>query len=385
MTSVTVLGSTGSIGTNTLDVIRQNSRRFRVFALAAGRNTELLARQIIEFRPSVAVVSAPELLPILAETLASLQLPSPEWPELRAGPRGLVEISTAPESDVVVSAIVGVGGLEATYEAARAGKKIGLANKESLVSAGRLVMDAVRAHSAELLPIDSEHNGAHQCFRAGARAEVTKLVLTASGGPFRNTPRSAFSEITPAQALQHPTWKMGNRITIDSATLMNKSLEIIEARWLFGIEPERIRVLIHPQSVVHSMVSFRDGSVLAQLGRPDMRVPIQYALTWPEHVPGPVKAPDFAQLAALTFETPDSERFPSLRMAYAAARMGGVAPTVMNAANEMAVAAFLAGRSTFLDIFRTVEHALSQVVAGGQTTLGDIIAADADIRARLAR
>jgi 1-deoxy-D-xylulose-5-phosphate reductoisomerase len=380
MTSVTVLGSTGSIGTNTLDVIRQNLRRFRVFALAAGRNTELLARQIIEFRPKVAVLSSPELLPILAETLASLQLPSPEWPELRAGPRGLVEIATAPEADVIVSAIVGVGGLEATYEAARAGKKIGLANKESLVSAGRLMMDAVRAHSAELLPIDSEHNGAHQCFRAGARAEVTKLVLTASGGPFRNTPRSAFSEITPQQALQHPTWKMGNRITIDSATLMNKGFEVIEACWLFDLAPADVEVVVHPQSSVHAMVEYNDGSVIAQVSATDMRMPIQYALTWPDRLQAPVPKIDWSQARQWTFEPPDYERFPLLRLAYQAQEAGASHTCTLNAADEVAVAAFLDGRIDFPSIAAVVDETLTNFPPRQPSSIRDILNIDAESR-----
>jgi 1-deoxy-D-xylulose-5-phosphate reductoisomerase len=380
MTSVTVLGSTGSIGTNTLDVIRQNSRRFRVFALAVGRNTELLAHQIIEFRPSVAVVSSPELLPILAETLASLQLPSPDWPELRAGPRGLVEVATAPEAAVVVSAIVGVGGLEATFEAARAGKRIGLANKESLVSAGRLVMDAVRAHSAELLPIDSEHNGAHQCFRAGARAEVSKLILTASGGPFLNTPRSAFAEITPEQALKHPTWKMGYRITIDSATLMNKGFEVIEACWLFDLAPSDVEVVVHPQSTVHAMVEYNDGSVVAQVSATDMRMPIQYALTWPDRLQAPVPKVDWSQARQWTFEPPDYERFPLLRLAYQAQEAGGSATCTLNAADEVAVAAFLAGRIDFPSIASVVSETLANFPHRRPTSINDIL--DIDVESR---
>jgi 1-deoxy-D-xylulose-5-phosphate reductoisomerase len=265
----------------------------------------------------------------------------------------------------------------------QAGKRVCIANKEPMVMAGDLIVAEAAKSGAAILPVDSEHNAIFQCLEGHRESEVTEILLTGSGGPFRTV--RDLSAVTLEQALRHPTWSMGPKITVDSATLMNKSLEVIEARWLFGIEPERIRVLIHPQSVVHSMVSFSDGSVMAQLGRPDMRVPIQYALTWPHHVPGPVAAPDFAQLSALTFEAPDSERFPSLRMAYAAARMGGLAPTVMNAANEMAVAAFLAGKSTFLDIFRTVENALAQVRGGGPASLSDIIAADADVRARLAR
>jgi 1-deoxy-D-xylulose-5-phosphate reductoisomerase len=380
MTSVTVLGSTGSIGTNTLDVIRQNSRRFRVFALAAGRNTELLAHQIIEFRPAIAVLSSPELLPILTETLASLQLPSPEWPELRAGPRALVEVATASEAGIVVSAIVGVGGLEATFEAARAGKKIGLANKECLVSGGRLIMDAVRAHSAELLPIDSEHNGAHQCFRAGARAEVTKLILTASGGPFRNTPRSAFAEITPEQALRHPTWKMGNRITIDSATLMNKGFEVIEACWLFDLAPTDVEVVVHPQSTVHAMVEYNDGSVVAQVSATDMRMPIQYALTWPDRLQAPVPKIDWSQARQWTFEPPDYEKFPLLRLAYQAQEAGGSATCTLNAADEVAVAAFLDGRIDFPSIASVVSDTLANFPLRQPTSISDILDIDAESR-----
>jgi 1-deoxy-D-xylulose-5-phosphate reductoisomerase len=380
MTSVTVLGSTGSIGTNTLDVIAQNPRRFQVFALAAGRNTELLAHQIIACRPKIAVLSAPELLPILAETLASLQLPSPEWPELRAGPRALVEISAAPETDILVSAIVGVGGLEATFEAARAGKRIGLANKESLVSAGRLVMDAVRAHSAELLPIDSEHNGAHQCFRAGARAEVTKLVLTASGGPFRTTPRNAFAEITPAQALQHPTWKMGSRITIDSATLMNKGFEVIEACWLFDLAPADVQVVVHPQSSVHAMVEYNDGSVIAQVSATDMRMPIQYALTWPDRLQAPVPKIDWTQARQWTFEPPDYDRFPLLRLAYEAQEAGGSATCSLNAADEVAVAAFLNGQIDFPSIASVVSDTLANFPHRQPSSIMDILSIDAESR-----
>jgi 1-deoxy-D-xylulose-5-phosphate reductoisomerase len=380
MTSVSILGSTGSIGTNTLDVVRQNSRRFRVFALAAGKNTELLARQIVEFRPQVAVLSAPELLPLVAETLASLGLRQQDWPELVAGPQGLIDISVAPEPAIVVSAIVGVGGLAATYEAARAGKRIGLANKESLVSAGGLVMDAVRTHGAELLPIDSEHNGAHQCFRAGARAEVTKLILTASGGPFRTTPKHLFAEILPEQALKHPTWKMGNRITIDSATLMNKGFEVIEACWLFDLKPSQIEVVVHPQSSVHAMVEYNDGSVVAQISTTDMRMPIQYALTWPDRLQAPVPKLDWSQARQWEFTPPDLERFPCLRLAYQAMEAGGSATCTLNAADEVAVAAFLDGEIGFPDIAAVVDQTLQEFPVMQPASIGDILSVDADSR-----
>ncbi len=381
MTAVSILGSTGSIGTNTLDVIRQNDRRFRVFALAAGRNVELLARQIQEFQPQVAVISDPALLLILTETLASLGIPQSRWPQLLAGPRGLVEIATAPEADVVVSAIVGVGGLEATFEAARSGKRIGLANKESLVSAGRLVMDAVRSHGAQLLPIDSEHNGAHQCFRAGARAEVTRLILTASGGPFRTLPQHLFTEITPEQALRHPTWKMGNRITIDSATLMNKGFEVIEACWLFDLAPTEVDVVVHPQSSVHAMVEFNDGSVLAQVSATDMRMPIQYALTWPDRVQAPVPRVDWSIVRQWDFAPPDLERFPLLKLAYQAQTAGDSATCTLNAADEVAVAAFLDRKIRFPDIPAIVDGTLQQFPTQRAASIDDILRIDADSRA----
>jgi 1-deoxy-D-xylulose-5-phosphate reductoisomerase len=380
MTNVSILGSTGSIGTNTLDVIRQNPLRFTVFALAAGKNTELLARQIVEFRPQVAVVSDPDLLSLVAETLASFGLERSRWPELIAGPHGLVQIAIAPQTDAVVSAIVGISGLEATYEAARAGKRIGLANKESLVSAGRLVMDAVRAHSAELLPIDSEHNGAHQCFRAGARAEVTRLILTASGGPFRNTPKSQFPEITPEQALRHPTWKMGNRITIDSATLMNKGFEVIEACWLFDLEPSEVQVVVHPQSSVHAMVEYVDGSVIAQVSATDMRMPIQYALAWPDRLQAPVPKIDWAQSRHWDFEPPDLDRFPLLRLAYEAQTAGGSATCTLNAADEVAVASFLEREISFPEIPEVVEETLNRFPPRRASNIGDILDIDAESR-----
>jgi 1-deoxy-D-xylulose-5-phosphate reductoisomerase len=380
MTFVTVLGSTGSIGTNTLDVIRQNPLQFNVFALAAGRNVELLAHQIKEFLPEVVVVRDPELYPILVETLASIGVPQKSWPELTAGPAALVQIATASKTDVLVSAIVGVTGLEATYEAARNGKRIGLANKETLVSAGRLVMQAVRDHKAELLPIDSEHNGAHQCLRAGRRQEVVKLILTASGGPFRTTPKHLFAGITPAEALRHPTWKMGNRITIDSATLMNKGFEVIEACWLFDLEPGEVEVVVHPQSTVHAMVEYSDGSVLAQVSATDMRMPIQYALTWPDRLAAPVPRIAWTTPRHWDFEPPDFDRFPLLRVAYQAQESGDSATCTLNAADEVAVAAFLDGEIRFPEIAAVVEETLDKFPARPARSIGDILNIDEESR-----
>src|SRR5215467_932449 len=295
MSHLTVLGSTGSIGANTLDVVRQNSHLYQVYALAAGRNIDRLTAQILEFRPRVVVLPNEEGRDILAERLRESTLPKSAWPDLTFGPHALVAIAIAPEVDVVISAIVGVAGLEATYHAVNACKRVGLANKEVLVSGGKLVMDAVQASGSELIPIDSEHNGAHQCLRAGNRAEVTRLILTASGGPFRTTPVEQLALVTPEEALRHPTWKMGNRITIDSATLMNKGFEVIEACWLFGFAPEEVDVVIHPQSSVHAMIEYSDGSVIAQVSATDMRMPIQYALTYPDRLRAPVAQIDWTE------------------------------------------------------------------------------------------
>jgi len=332
MSRLTVLGSTGSIGTNTLDVIRQNSHRYQVYGLAAGRNVDLLTEQILEFRPSVVALPDAESRDQLAIRLG--RVPKSDWPELTTGPEALVAMATAAETDVVVSAIVGVTGLRATYEAVRAGKRVGLANKEVLVSAGRLVMDAVRESGSELIPIDSEHNGAHQCLRAGNRAEVTKLILTASGGPFRTTPIGQLSLVTPEDALKHPTWKMGNRITIDSATLMNKGFEVIEACWLFGFLPSQVDVVIHPQSSVHAMIEYSDGSVIAQVSATDMRMPIQYALTYPERSQAPVPKVDWSQARRWEFGPPDLEKFPLLKLAYDCQRAGGSATCTLNVPGE---------------------------------------------------
>jgi len=312
VTHLTLLGSTGSIGTSTLDVVRMWPDRFGVYALVAGRNVGLLARQIAEFKPKVAVVADESALDKLRAALQAQNIP---LPELAAGPRARVDAATASEVGFVMSAIVGVDGLEATYEAVRRKKRVGLANKEVLVSGGELVMQARRESGAELIPVDSEHNGAHQCLRAGLRPEVSKLILTASGGPFRRTPREHLARVTPEQALNHPTWKMGKRITIDSATLMNKGFEVIEACWLFDFRPKDVEVVVHPESKVHALVEYLDGSVIAQVCATDMRMPIQYAMTYPERAAAPVPRLDWSQITQWSFEPPDYQKFPLLGMA----------------------------------------------------------------------
>ena len=378
MSRLTVLGSTGSIGTNTLDVIRQNSHRYQVYGLAAGRNVDLLAEQILELRPSVVAVPDAEGVDKLAKKLG--RLPKSEWPDLTFGPQALVAMATAPEIDTVISAIVGVTGLRATYEAVRAGKRVGLANKEVLVSGGKLVMDAVHESGSELIPIDSEHNGAHQCLRAGNRAEVTKLILTASGGPFRTTPISQLSSVTPEDALRHPTWKMGNRITIDSATLMNKGFEVIEACWLFGFQPSQVDVVIHPQSSVHAMIEYSDGSVIAQVSATDMRMPIQYALTYPERSQAPVPKIDWSQARRWEFGPPDLKKFPLLKLAYECQQAGGSATCRLNAADEVAVEAFLARTISFPSIYKIVEHTVSKLPNRQPGTIDDILELDKESR-----
>ena len=379
MKTLTILGSTGSIGTNTLDIVRRNRHLYQVYALAAGRNTELLASQILEFRPRVAVTAGD--IDALAACLETAGLPHTDWPQLETGPAALVAVSTAAEADTIVSAIVGVAGLEATYEAAVCGKRIGLANKEVLVSGGALMMAAVREYHADLLPIDSEHNGAHQCLRAGNRDQVSKLILTASGGPFRNTPREALANVTPEQALNHPTWRMGNRITIDCATLMNKGFEVIEACWLFDFAPSQVDVVIHPQSTVHAMIEYTDGSVLAQVAATDMRMPIQYALTYPERREAPVPKIDWAKARQWEFLPPDFEKFPLLKLAYHCLETGGSATCTLNAADEIAVEAFLAGRIPFPGIAEVVEETLAKTPVRQPASVGDILAIDRESRA----
>jgi 1-deoxy-D-xylulose-5-phosphate reductoisomerase len=380
MRTITLLGSTGSIGRNTLDVVRQNRDRFQIFALAAGNNISLLRDQVVEFAPRVVATATESGRSLLLESLAETGLERHRWPEVTTGPRSLVEISTAGEVDTVMSSIVGVTGLEATYEAVRVGKRIGLANKEVLVSAGSLVMKAVEESGAELIPVDSEHNGAHQCLRAGRRGDVTRLILTASGGPFRDMPRERMEAVTPAQALNHPTWKMGNRITIDSATLMNKGFEVIEACWLFGFQPDEVDVVVHPQSTVHAMVEFNDGSVIAQVCATDMRMPIQYALTYPERWPAPVPKLDWARAREWEFLPPDHARFPLLKLAYQAWEAGGAATCVLNAADEVAVEAFLAGRISFPAIAELVEETLARAPVRRPQSIEQVLEADREAR-----
>jgi 1-deoxy-D-xylulose-5-phosphate reductoisomerase len=380
MKTLTILGSTGSIGCNTLDVLRRRED-CRVFALVAGRNAALLADQIREFRPRVAVVETEEVRANLTNRLRETGLAASEWPQLETGPRARVAAAAASEVTFVMSAIVGVAGLEATYEAVRLGKTVGLANKEVMVASGRLVTEAARASGTELLPVDSEHNGVHQSLRAGRRSEVARVVLTASGGPFRETPASEWARITPEQALNHPTWKMGKRITIDSATMMNKGFEVIEACWLFGLAPSEVEVAIHPQSSVHAMVEYTDGSVIAQISATDMRMPIQYALTYPAREQAPVPRLDWATARHWDFLPPDLEKFRLLKLAYQAQETGGSATCTLNAADEIAVGAFLDGRISFPGIADVVEETLAQVPVRNPQSIPEVLAIDEESRA----
>ncbi len=359
--TLTLLGSTGSIGVSTLDVVGRHPEKYRIYGLVAGANVDLLVQQIERFRPQVAVTATEESHRNLINRLTDAGLPRQSWPDLSWGSRARVEAAIAPEADFVMSAIVGVAGLEATYEAIRRGKRVGLANKEVLVASGKLVIEAAKKSGTELIPVDSEHNGAHQCLRAGQRSEVARLILTASGGPFRETPAEKFATVTPADALHHPTWKMGRRITIDSATLMNKGFEVIEACWLFGLSADEVDVVIHPQSSVHAMVEYTDGSVIAQISATDMRMPIQYALTYPARDPGAVPRLDWSESRNWTFSPPDLKKFPALRLAYQALRAGGSAACTLNAADEIAVEAFLAGQISFPSIAGVVEDTLARV------------------------
>lgn len=374
--TITVLGSTGSIGVSTLDVVRQNAATYSVFALVAGRNLDVLCSQILEFRPKLVVVADDPTLDLLRARLSDLALPVKSWPELASGPHGRIEAATAPEVDFVMSAIVGVAGLEATYEAIRRRKRIGLANKEVLVASGDLIMRAVAESGAAILPVDSEHNGAHQCFRAGKREEVTRLILTASGGPFRETPADALWSVSPEQALNHPTWKMGRRITIDSATMMNKGFEVIEACWLFNLPPAAVDVVVHPQSSIHAMVEYNDGSVIAQISATDMRMPIQYAMTYPAREKAPVPRMDMTQFRSWQFIPPDFEKFKLLKLAYQAQKQGGSATCTLNAADEIAVEAFLNGRIPFPAIAETVEETLHRVENRKAATIEEVIGID---------
>lgn len=382
---ITVFGSTGSIGVNTLDVIGRHPERYRIVALTGHRQIERLAAQCQRFRPRFAVVADAAAAAALRERLVVAGCGETE---VLHGPAALVDMATLAEVDTIMAAIVGAAGLAPTLAAARAGKRILLANKESLVVAGRLLLREVRQSGATLLPVDSEHSAIFQSLPADWRGDleasgVSHLILTASGGPFRTRAADTFDRITPDDACRHPNWVMGRKISVDSATLMNKGLEVIEARWLFNTPAARIRVVVHPQSVVHSMVQYRDGSVLAQLGSPDMRTPIACALAWPERIEAGVEPLDFFSLSQLTFEQPDLARFPCLGLAFAALAAGGDAPAVLNAANEVAVAAFLNGRIRFTDIPRLVEAALARQAPGASDTLDALMAVDAETRAFL--
>ena len=382
MKQISILGSTGSIGRQCLDVIESLPGRFEVVALAAGSNVDLVAEQIVRHQPAVVSVSTEEAARRLCAALEShadtgKDRPSPE---ILFGAEGIERVATHPRAEIVLSATVGVVGLPATYKAIECGKDIALANKEVLVAAGEVVMAAVARRGVALLPVDSEHNAIHQCLRAGEDKEVKRLVLTASGGPFRETPLAQLAKVTPKQALAHPNWKMGQRITIDSATMMNKGFEVIEAHWLFGVELERVQVVIHPQSTIHSMVEYVDGSILAQLGPTDMRMPIQYALTYPERVASKGCALDWSALKRLDFEEVPDKRFPCLSLAREAARIGGPLPCALNAADEVAVAAFLENRLDFLGISRVVEYVLERMPRTPLGSVEDVLAADAEAR-----
>jgi len=391
MQGLTILGSTGTIGVNTLDVVARNRERFEVLALTANVAVERLAAQCVEWRPRYAVLADERAAARLVRRLAR---DAPDV-EVLAGSGALERVAALPEVDTVMAAIVGGAGLLPALAAARAGKRILLANKEALVMSGRLFMQAVRRHGAELLPIDSEHNAIFQCLpSAGVGADVEsrgvrRILLTGSGGPFRNVPLDTLARVTPDQACHHPNWVMGRKISVDSATMMNKGLEIIEACWLFDTDVQHIEVVIHPQSVIHSMVEYRDGSVLAQLGNPDMRTPIAHALTWPLRVPSGVAPLDLIGVGRLEFDAPDFDRFPCLRLGVEAAAEGGGASTVLNAANEVSVAAFLAGRIAFTGIAQINEAVLASLSRSDPDSIDAVLALDsaarADAEARIAR
>jgi 1-deoxy-D-xylulose-5-phosphate reductoisomerase len=364
-----VLGSTGSVGTSCLDVIAALPDRLRAVGLSAHSSCAALCEQARRFRPRWVAVTDPEA----ARRLDPAQL---DGARLLTGAEGIATMVGDPEVDVVVAAIVGAAGLAGTWAALEAGKTVAVANKETLVMAGPLVMELAARRGGQLLPVDSEHSAIFQALRGGARGEVARVVLTASGGPFRGRRRQDLEGVSVDEALCHPTWRMGPKITIDSATLMNKALEVIEARWLFGLEPEQIEVIIHPESIIHSFVEFRDGSVLAQLSPPDMRLPIQYALTYPERVPGPAKKLNWAELGAWHFEQPDRETFPALQLGYEVAAAGGTCGAVLNAANEEAVRRFLAGELGFLDIPRACRDVLDNHDFSARPALAELHAAD---------
>lgn len=374
MKRIAILGSTGSIGTQTLDVVREHADEYEAYALTAGRNAELLIAQAREFHPEVVVIADESRYETVREALADL--PIKVW----AGAEAIGDAASLPEVDVVVTAMVGFAGLRPTVAAIEAGKTIALANKETLVVAGELITELAVKHRAPILPVDSEHSAIFQSLVGEDGNAIDKILLTASGGPFRTTPIEELANVTAARALKHPNWEMGAKITIDSATMMNKGFEMIEAKWLFGVEPERIEVLVHPESIVHSAVQLADGGVKAQLGVPDMRLPIQYALSFPRRLSLSGERLDLAALGRLTFERPDFDKFDCLRIAYEAIAAGGNLPCVVNAANEVANAAFRRGAVGFLDIPRLIRRAMADATRCQRASLSDYLASDAEVR-----
>jgi 1-deoxy-D-xylulose-5-phosphate reductoisomerase len=378
VTRLAILGSTGSIGVSTLDVVGRHPDRFRVVALTARRDVGGLAKQCQRFAPRYAVMTEPDAAEQLRQRLAT---EAPDT-EVLAGVDAVTEIAALPEIQVVMAGIVGAAGLLPTLAAIRAGKRVLLANKEALVMSGAVFMAALAENGGELIPVDSEHNAVFQCFPNDKDSTgVRRIVLTASGGPFRELSAGQMENVTPEQACNHPNWDMGRKISVDSATLMNKGLEVIEAHWLFDVEPERIEVVVHPQSVIHSMVEYADGSVLAHLGHPDMRTPIAHALAWPERIDAGVATLEFSKMRPLTFEEPDLDRFPCLRLGFEALQVGGTAPAVLNAANEVAVDAFLSGGIRFTDIPRLIEKVRDVCAIEDVTDLDNVLAADRTARA----
>ena len=375
MKKITILGSTGSIGASALDVIRKNPKKFRVAALAAGRNVALLARQTLAFHPEAVSVQTPEDAKHLRDLLGSR---NPV--RILCGEAGAQDVAAHRSADIVLSAISGAAGLKPTLAAIEAGKDLALANKETMVIAGHLVTKKAKQKKIRVLPVDSEHSAIFQCLAGQKPKNVKRIILTASGGPFYSFSRADLKKVTPAQALRHPRWKMGAKITVDSASLMNKGLEVIEAKWLFGVDISRIDVLVHPQSVVHSAIELIDGTVLAQLGIADMRIPIAYALSYPDRLTNPLPALDLAKTGNVTFCLPDTKKFPCLRLAYEAARAGGTAPVVLNAANEAAVAAFLENKICFNDLPKVIEKALDRHSVKQNPSLEEILHADGEAR-----
>ena len=376
MKRIAILGSTGSIGTQALEIVRMHPDLFEAHTLTAGSNAALLVAQAREFVPDSVVIADEGKYTEVREALSDLPV------KVYTGEDAICQVVTSSEIDMVLTAMVGFAGLRPTVSAIRAGKALALANKETLVVAGSLITQLCLNHKVPILPVDSEHSAIFQCINGEGRNPIRKILLTASGGPFRNYSREELFRVTPEQALQHPNWKMGAKITIDSATMMNKGFEMIEARWLYGVEPARIQVVIHPESVVHSAVEFEDGALLAQLGTPDMRLPIQYAFSYPERLPLPGKPLDLFALGSLHFEAPDSERFPCLRLAYEAVACGGNRPCVLNAAGEVANLAFRQHKIGFMDIPRIAEELMNTATFIEQPTLDDLFATDAEVRRR---